>query len=36
VFTEVTGMEAGMNVGDFDTDGLNEVKACEIISATGY
>jgi hypothetical protein len=24
-------MEAGMNIGDFDTDGLNELKACEII-----
>ncbi len=36
IFTEVTNMEAGMNVGDFDTDGLNELKACEIISSTGY
>jgi hypothetical protein len=35
-FSEPTGMEAGMNVGDFDSDGLNEVKACEILSSTGY
>jgi len=25
-----------MNVCDFDSDGQNEVKACEILSATGY
>jgi hypothetical protein len=24
-----------MNVGDFDSDGLNELKACEILSGTG-
>jgi len=35
-FTEPSGMEAGMNIADFDTDGQNEVKACEILSATGY
>jgi len=35
-FTESTGEEAGMNICDFDTDGLNEVKTCEILSATGY
>ncbi|HVQ01804.1 MAG TPA: FG-GAP-like repeat-containing protein [Candidatus Thermoplasmatota archaeon] len=29
--TEPQSMEAGMNIGDFDTDGLNELKACEII-----
>jgi len=34
--TESTGREAGMNIGDFDSDGLNELKACEILSATGY
>jgi hypothetical protein len=28
-------MLAGMNIGDFDTDGLNELKACEILSGTG-
>jgi len=33
--TDPTGMLAGMNVGDFDTDGKNEVKACEIIIGTG-
>jgi hypothetical protein len=34
-FTDPTGMLAGMNVGDFDSDGLNELKACEILSGTG-
>jgi hypothetical protein len=29
--TQPQSMEAGMNIGDFDTDGLNELKACEII-----
>ena len=33
--TEPQSMEAGMNIGDFDTDGLNELKACEIIYGTG-
>jgi hypothetical protein len=36
IFTDTSNMEAGMNVGDFDSDGLNELKACEIISSTGY
>jgi hypothetical protein len=30
--TEPKGMLAGMNIGDFDTDGVNELKACEILS----
>jgi hypothetical protein len=34
--TQSTGREAGMNIGDFDTDGENELKACEILSSTGY
>jgi hypothetical protein len=34
-FTDPTGMLAGMNVGDCDSDGLNELKACEILSGTG-
>jgi len=29
--TEPQSMEAGMNIGDFDSDGVNELKACEII-----
>jgi hypothetical protein len=29
--TEPQSMEAGMNIGDFDTDGLNELKGAEII-----
>ena len=33
--TDPTGMLAGMNVGDCDSDGLNELKACEILSGTG-
>jgi hypothetical protein len=28
-------MLAGINIGDCDTDGLNELKACEILSGTG-
>ncbi len=28
-------MLAGMNICDFDTDGFNELKACEIISGSG-
>lgn len=36
VFTQPAGMLAGMNIGDFDTDGHNEVKGCEILSNTGY
>ncbi|DAC72829.1 MAG TPA: hypothetical protein DSN98_03350 [Thermoplasmata archaeon] len=33
--TDPQSMLAGMNIGDFDTDGSNELKACEIISGTG-
>jgi hypothetical protein len=33
--TEPTGMLAGMNIGDFDSDGKNELKGCEILSGTG-
>jgi len=33
--TEPTGYLAGMNIGDFDTDGKNELKGCEILSGTG-
>ena len=33
--TDPTGMLAGMNIGDCDSDGLNEIKACEILSGTG-
>jgi len=29
--TQPQAMEAGMNVGDFDSDGLNELKGAEII-----
>ena len=34
-FTDPTGMLAGMNIGDFDSDGKNELKGCEILSGTG-
>lgn len=34
--TQSTGREAGMNIGDMDSDGTNELKACEILSSTGY
>ena len=33
--TDPTYMLAGMNIGDFDTDGKNELKGCEIIGGTG-
>jgi len=33
--TDPQSMLAGMNICDFDTDGFNELKACEIISGTG-
>jgi hypothetical protein len=33
--TDPTGMLAGMNIGDFDSDGKNELKGCEILSGTG-
>jgi hypothetical protein len=33
--TDPTGMLAGMNIGDTDTDGKNELKGCEILSGTG-
>ena len=33
--TETQGMLAGVNVGDFDTDGDNEIKACDILSNVG-
>jgi hypothetical protein len=33
--TDPQSMLAGMNICDFDSDGLNELKACEIISGTG-
>lgn len=33
--TDPTGMLAGLNIGDYDTDGVNEMKACEILSGTG-
>ncbi len=33
--TEPTGMLSGINIGDCDSDGLNELKACEILSGTG-
>jgi hypothetical protein len=32
---ETGSMLAGMNIYDFDTDGLNELKACEIMGGTG-
>jgi hypothetical protein len=33
--TDPQSMLAGMNICDFDTDGRNELKACEILSGTG-
>jgi len=33
--TDPQSMLAGMNICDFDTDGRNELKACEIISGSG-
>jgi len=33
--TDPQSMLAGMNICDFDTDGLNELKACEIIDGSG-
>jgi hypothetical protein len=33
--TDPQSMLAGMNICDFDTDGFNELKACEIISGSG-
>ena len=33
--TDTQGMLAGVVVGDFDSDGLNEVKACDILSGIG-
>lgn len=30
-----TNMLAGLNIGDADSDGLNEVKGCEILGGTG-
>jgi hypothetical protein len=33
--TDPTGMLAGLTIGDYDTDGVNEMKACEILSGTG-
>ncbi len=33
--TDPQSMLAGMNICDFDTDGLNELKACEIMSGGG-
>ncbi|HVQ00531.1 MAG TPA: hypothetical protein VMT57_03355 [Candidatus Thermoplasmatota archaeon] len=33
--TDPTGYLAGMNIGDCDTDGKNELKGCEILSGTG-
>jgi len=33
--TDPTGELAGMNIGDCDTDGKNELKGCEILSGTG-
>jgi hypothetical protein len=33
--TDPTGMLAGMNIGDCDSDGRNELKGCEILSGTG-
>jgi hypothetical protein len=33
--TDPTGELAGMNIGDFDSDGRNELKGCEILSGTG-
>jgi hypothetical protein len=33
--TGPTNMLAGLNIGDCDTDGYNEVKGCEILGGTG-
>jgi hypothetical protein len=33
--TDPQSMLAGMNICDFDTDGFNELKACEIMSGSG-
>lgn len=33
--TGPTNMLAGLNIGDCDTDGKNEVKGCEILGGTG-
>ncbi len=33
--TGPTNMLAGLNIGDTDTDGLNEIKGCEILGGTG-
>jgi len=30
-----TNMLAGLNIGDCDTDGYNEIKGCEILGGTG-
>jgi hypothetical protein len=35
ILTDPQSMMAGMNICDFDTDGRNELKACEILSGTG-
>jgi len=33
--TGPSNMLAGLNIGDCDTDGLNEIKGCEILGGTG-
>ncbi len=33
--TGPTNMLAGLNIGDCDSDGLNEIKGCEILGGTG-
>lgn len=33
--TGPTNMLAGLNIGDCDTDGFNEIKGCEILGGTG-
>lgn len=33
--TYTEGMLAGVNIEDFDTDGFNEVKACDILGSPG-
>jgi hypothetical protein len=33
--TGPTNMLAGLNIGDCDTDGKNEIKGCEILGGTG-
>jgi len=33
--TGPTNMLAGLNIGDSDSDGLNEIKGCEILGGTG-